>query len=86
MRGMPPGVQASDRVDTRSETGLQQRRTWLPSEWVRPLRSSFLVRVPVWAVLDLGFGITFSSVARYLLPPVVLLCLVLSILDYRSEG
>ncbi len=84
---MPPGVQASNReVDTRSETGPQQRRTWLPSEWVRPLPSSFLVGFLVWAILDLGFGITFSSVARYLLPPVVLLCLVLSILNYDSDG
>ncbi len=79
---LPP----SDReVDTRSETGSQQQRTWLPSEWVRPLRSSFFVGVLVWAVLDLGFGITFPSVVRYLLAPVVLLCLVLSILDYRSD-
>lgn len=82
---MPRSVQASDRVDTRSETDPQQRRTRLPSEWVRPLRSSFLVWVPVWAVLDLGFGIIFSAVARYLVPPVVLLCLVLSILDYGSD-
>ena len=49
------------------------------------LRSSFFVGVLVWAALDLGFGITFSSVVRYLLAPVVLLCLVLSILDYRSD-
>lgn len=80
---LPP----SDReVDTRSETGPQQQRTWLQSGWVRPLPSSFLVGILVWAVLDLGFGITFSSVARYLLPPVVLLCLVLSILDDRSDS
>lgn len=80
---LPP----SDReVDTRPETDPQQQRTWLQSRWVRPFRSSFLLGVLMWAVLDLGFGITFSGVARYLLAPVVLLCLVLSILDYGSDG
>jgi hypothetical protein len=78
--------QSGREIDTSPDADAQRRRTWLPGKSVRPLGSSFLVGVLVWAVLDLAFGITFSSVARYLLPPVVLLCLVLSILDYDSDG
>ena len=73
-------------IDTSSDADAQQRRTWLTSTCARPLWSSFFVWLVVWAALDLGFGITFSSIARYLLPPIVLLGLVVSILDYRSDG
>ena len=73
-------------IDTSSDADAQQRRTWLSSKCARPLWPSFFVGLVVWAVLDLGFGITFSSIARYILPPLVLLGLVISILDYRSEG
>ncbi len=73
-------------TDTSSDADAQQRRTWLSSMCARPLWSSFFVWLTVWAVLDLGFGITFSSIARYLVPPIVLLGLVISILDYRSDG
>ena len=72
--------------DTSSDADPQQRRTWLSNMCARPLWSSFFVWLMVWAVLDLGFGITFSSIARYLVPPIVLLGLVISILDYRSDG
>lgn len=73
-------------VDTSSDADAQQRRTWLSSKCVRSLWPSFFVGLAVWAALDLGFGITFSSIARYILPPLVLLGLVISILDYRSDG
>ena len=73
-------------IDTSSDADAQQRRTRLPSTCARPLWSSFFVWLVVWAALDLGFGITFSSIARYLLPPIVLLGLVISIMDYRSGG
>ena len=81
---MPP--HPGREVDTRSDADPKRPQTWLSSRWVRPLRSSFFVWIVVWAVLDLGFGITFSGIARYILPPVVLLVLVLSILDLGSDG
>lgn len=64
----------------------QQRRTWLSSKCARPLWPSFFVGLVIWAVLDLGFGITFSSMARFILAPLELLGLVISILDYGSDG
>ena len=55
-------------------------------KWTRHLSSGFVVGLVAAAVLDLGFGISFSSIARYFLPPVVVLSLVVSVLDYCSDG
>lgn len=73
-------------IDTGSEAEAGRRRTWLSSKCARPFWPSVFAWIVVWAVLDLGFGITFSSIARYIVPPLVLLGLVISILDYRSDG
>ena len=73
-------------IDTSSDAGAQQSRTWLSSKCARSFWPSVFAWLVVWAVLDLACGITFSSIARYILPPLVLLGLVISILDYRSDG
>ena len=67
------------------EANAQQRRTWLSSKCARPLWPSLLVGLVVSAALDLGFGITLFSIARFILLRLVLLGLVMSILDYRSD-
>lgn len=77
----PPRCQ----IDAGPDADAQPRRTWLSSKCARSFWPSLLIWLVVWAVLDLGFGITFSSIARYIVAPLVLLGLVISILDYRSD-
>ena len=72
-------------IDTSADADAQQRRTWLSSKCARSFWPSVFAWLGVWAVLDLAFGITFSSIARYIVAPLVLLGLVISILDYRSD-
>ena len=82
VRMVPP---IHSEVDTMSEADPQRRGTWLSRPWARPLKSGILIGLVTAAVLDLGFGINISGIARSILPLVVVLCLVISILDYCRD-
>ena len=72
-------------IDTKSEADPQQHRACPRVKWTRHLSSPFVVGLVTAAVLDLGFGVSFSSIARYVVPPLVVLGLVVSVLDYSSD-
>ena len=72
-------------IDTKPEADPQQHRACSRVKWTRHLSSGFVVGLVAAAVLDLGFGVSFSSIARYVLPPLVVLGLVVSVLDYSSD-
>ena len=72
-------------IDTKPEADPQQHRACPRVKWTRHLSSPFVVGLVTAAVLDLGFGVSFSSIARYVLPPLVVLGLVVSVLDYSSD-
>ena len=72
-------------IDTKPEADPQQHRACSRVKWTRHLSSGFVVGLVAAAVLDLGFGISFSSIARYVVPPLVVLGLVVSVLDYSSD-
>ena len=55
-------------IDTKPEADPQQHRACPRVKWTRRLSSPFVVGLVTAAVLDLGFGVSFSSIARYVVP------------------